>query len=115
MYNSDEMNIDDLTHAMHQFVREKGWYEADSLRPQTPKNLAVSLSIEAAEVLECFQWSEEVADSALLAEELADVMLYLLQLASITEIDLETAVMQKLQLNYSRSWDDDQREDKEEK
>jgi len=115
MYNSDEMNINELTHVMHQFVREKGWYEPDSLRPQTPKNLAASLSIEAAEVLECFQWSEKVPNSNKLAEELADVMLYLLQLASITEIDLESAVMKKLQLNYHRSWDDDQPEGRDEK
>ena len=115
MYNSGEMNIKELTQAMHQFVRVKGWYEPDSLRPQTPKNLASSLIIEAAEVLECFQWSTKVTDSDLLAGELADVMLYLLQLASVTGIDLESAVMKKLQLNYQRSWDDEQREEKEEK
>ncbi len=115
MYNSDVMNIKDLTQAMHLFVREKGWYEPDSLRPQTPKNLAASLSIEAAEVLECFQWSEETPDQSVLAGELADVMLYLLQIASISEIDLESAVMQKLQLNYQRSWDEDQQEEKEDK
>ena len=107
MYNSDLMDINDLTQAMHQFVREKGWYEPDSQRPQTPRNLAASLSIEAAEVLECFQWSEEQPDQSFLAGELADVMLYLLQLASITDIDLQGAVMQKLQLNYKRIWDNE--------
>jgi NTP pyrophosphatase (non-canonical NTP hydrolase) len=115
MYNSDLMNIKELTRAMHQFVSEKGWYEPDSLRPQTPRNLAASLSIEAAEVLECFQWSEDLPDQNLLAGELADVMLYLLQLASICEIDLESVVIQKLQLNYRRSWDKEQQEKKVEK
>jgi len=105
MYNFVVMEIKDLTHEMHQFVREKGWYDPDSPRPQSPKNLALSLSIEAAEVLELFQWAEEVSDPDLLANELADVMLYLLQLASISEIDLEQAVIDKLKLNKSRFWD----------
>ncbi|MEA3327097.1 MAG: nucleotide pyrophosphohydrolase [Chloroflexota bacterium] len=114
MYNSDVMDINDLTQAMHQFVREKGWYEPDSSRPQTPKNLATSLSIEAAEVLECFQWSERLPDTQLLASELADIMLYLLQLASVSRIDLEKAVLEKLQYNYQRSWDINQETKKEE-
>ena len=114
-YNSHPMDIKQLTQYMHAFVRAKGWYEPDSLRPQTPRNLAASLSIEAAEVLECFQWSEDLPDQNLLAGELADVMLYLLQLANICEIDLESALMQKLQLNYRRSWDKDQQEMKVEK
>jgi len=114
MYNSDVMNISELTQAMNQFVREKGWYEPDSSRPQTPKNLAASLSIEAAEVLECFQWSGKLADTQLLAGELADVMLYLLQLASVSGIDLEKAVMEKLEINYQRDWDVNQEKIKDE-
>ena len=90
---------------MHRFVTEKGWYDSDSPRPQTPKNLALSLSIEAAEVLELFQWIEKSPDPQLLASELADVTLYLLQLASVSDIDLEEAVLAKLEKNYTRSWD----------
>lgn len=105
MYNFVVMEIKDLTYEMHKFVREKGWYDPDSPRPQTPKNLALSLSIEAAEVLELFQWIEENPDSDLLANELADVMLYLLQLASVSGIDLEQAVIDKLKINKGRSWD----------
>ena len=89
---------------MHAFVRSKGWYEPDSLRPQTARNLAASLSIEAAEVLEHFQWRDE-ADPAELAGELADVALYLLQLASVTGIDLEQAILDKLAINATRVWD----------
>jgi NTP pyrophosphatase (non-canonical NTP hydrolase) len=99
------MDIQDLTHAMNQFVTEKGWYDSNSPRPQTPKNLALSLSIEAAEVLELFQWIDKSPDPKMLASELADVTLYLLQLASVSEIDLETAVLAKLEENYTRSWD----------
>ena len=99
------MELKTLEAAMHAFVESKGWYRPDSPRPQTPKNLAVSLVLEAAEVLELFQWQEEPADADALAGELADVMLYLLQLASISEIDLGQAVLDKLNVNYGREWE----------
>jgi NTP pyrophosphatase (non-canonical NTP hydrolase) len=99
------MDIKDLTQAMHAFVRSKGWYEADSKRPQTPRNLAISLSLEANEVLEHFQWREETPGKEELASELADVALYLLQLASVSGVDLEQAVLKKLETNTSREWD----------
>ena len=98
------MDLSELTQRMHEFVRSKGWYEADSRRPQTPANLAKSLVIEAGEVLEHFQWSEH-ADPDKLAGELADVFLYLLQLADVSGIDLETATLRKLALNQKRTWD----------
>ncbi len=99
------MDLQQLSEEMHRFVASKGWYEAASPRPQTPRNIATSLAIEAAEVLEHFQWGETPADRAELASELADVMLYLLQLASICGVDLEQAVLDKLQINYQRTWD----------
>lgn len=105
MYNFGIMDIQSLTDAMEKFVRAKGWYHPDSLRPQTAKNLAISLNIEAAEVLELFQWIEEAPDAKKLADELADVTLYLLQLARVSGIDLEAAVLTKLKENYSREWD----------
>ena len=99
------MDLDTLTAAMHAFVASKGWYEADSKRPQTPRNLAISLVLEASEVLEHYQWREEATDKTELAGELADVLLYLMQLASISGIDLGQAVMDKLNVNYGRTWD----------
>ncbi len=98
------MDIRELTQHMHKFVRDKGWYDQDSPRPQTLRNLAISLNLEASEVLEHFQWDGEMSDPATLASELADVALYLLQIASIAEIDLEEAVLQKLEQNYRRQW-----------
>src|SRR5262245_15779826 len=98
------MDLRELTDAMHAFVTAKGWYTASSPRPQTPRNLAASLAIEAAEVLEHFQWGEQAATPEL-AGELADVALYLLQLASLSGIDLEQAIVDKLRLNYTRTWD----------
>ena len=100
------MDIKDLTELMHAFVRSKGWYEPDSSRPQTPRNLAISLSLEANEVLEHFQWQTELKDRDEFASELADVALYLLQLASVSGIDLEQAILKKLETNASRTWDE---------
>jgi NTP pyrophosphatase (non-canonical NTP hydrolase) len=102
------MELKDLTQRMHALVESKGWYAANSKRPQTPRNLAVSLSIEAAEILEHFQFSEDFKDRDELASELADVTLYLLQLASVTGIDLEQAVLKKLEVNQSREWDQEE-------
>lgn len=99
------MDIQELTAEMNRFVRSKGWYEADSQRPQTPRNVAISLALEAAEILEHFQWRDQVKDKQELALELADVALYLLQLASITEIDLEKAILDKIEINKTREWD----------
>ncbi len=93
-----------LTQAMHRFVAANGWYAADSVRPQTPRNLAISLNLEAGEVLEHFQWSDQAGDTQALADELADVALYLLQLASVSGIDLEKAILEKLDQNYQRNW-----------
>ncbi len=101
------MNIKELTSEMNRFVRAKGWYETESPRPQTPRNIAISLALEAAEVLEHFQWSDTSRNAEELPGELADVTLYLLQLASVLGIDLEQAVINKLDQNYGRTWDAD--------
>ncbi len=98
------MNLKELEAHMHTFVSSKGWYDANSPRPQTARNLAASLSIESAEVLEHFQWQDDVQDKAALADELADVALYLLQLASVANIDLEQAILNKLARNHTRDW-----------
>jgi NTP pyrophosphatase (non-canonical NTP hydrolase) len=99
------MDLAELTQAMHSFVSAQGWYEADSPRPQTLRNLAISLDLEAGEVLEHFQWGDDLHDPTALSHELADVALYLLQIASIAGIDLERAILEKLEKNYGRKWD----------
>ena len=104
-YNLVPMDIKELTQHMHDFVRAKGWYEDGSPRRQSLRNLAISLNLEASEVLEHFQWNGDLTDPEALSDELADVTLYLLQIASIAGIDLEEAVMKKLDKNYRRSWD----------
>ena len=99
------MDIRELTDAMNAFVTAKGWYEPNTRRPQTPRNLSISISLEAAEILEHFQWRDEPADMDEFAGELADVALYLLQLAAVSGIDLEQAILTKLKLNATREWD----------
>jgi NTP pyrophosphatase (non-canonical NTP hydrolase) len=99
------MDISQLTQTMHQFVRTMGWYDSDSPRPQTLRNLAISLNLEAGEVLEHFQWDDQLKDPGSFSDELADVMLYLLQISSVAGIDLEKAVLAKLDKNYHRTWD----------
>jgi 8-oxo-dGTP diphosphatase len=98
------MELAQLTAEMHRFVESQGWYRPESPKPQTPRNLAMSLTIEAGEVLELFQWTDEPASREALSGELADVALYLLQLASVSGIDLEQAILSKLRHNYSRTW-----------
>ena len=98
------MQLKELEDRMHAFVRSKGWYDPESPKPQVPRSLAASLVIEAAEVLEHYQWREETTDQKALAGELADVALYLLQLASISGIDLEQAILDKLEENQTREW-----------
>ena len=84
-----DLTIKELTEQMHALVKSKGWYETDSKRPQTPRNLAVSLSIEAAEILEHFQFTDEIKDREELGSELA----------------LENAVLKKIEKNKTRTWD----------
>ena len=74
-----------------------------------PKNLAVSISIEAAELLELFQWQtgEEATRFAAenkerVSEEIADVAIYLIELADITGIDLAKAIDAKLEKNAKK-------------
>lgn len=97
--------IDELTDRMQQFVRNQGWYDPGSPRPQTLRNLALSLSIEVSELLEHVQWAETPNDAQGWREELADILLYLMQLARLSGVDLEAAVLEKLDKNAGRTWE----------
>lgn len=99
------LDLQQLTDEMNRFVNAKGWYADESPLPQTPRNIATSIAIEAAEILEHFQFRDTPTNPAELAGELADVALYLLQLAYLMDIDLEQAILEKLRINYARTWD----------
>ena len=90
-----------LRDQIRSFVNERDWAQF-----HTPKNLACALSVEAAELLEPFQWLkngsvEELGPKGLqqVRYELADVLVYLIQLADIMEVDLHEAVQEKMALN----------------
>ncbi len=72
------------------FVAERDWAQF-----HTPENLAKSIAIEAGELLECFQWSEE-ADAARVQEELADVLTYCMLLADRLGVEPDAIVLEKL-------------------
>lgn len=84
--------------AVNQFRDERQWRQFHN-----PKDLAISISLEASELLELFQWknSEEVVDvsSERLQEELADVLIYAAMLADDLGFDLDEIVMKKLEKN----------------
>lgn len=97
------VELNKIKELMDTFVKDKGWYEEHSTKPQLPENLAKSVSIEAAELLECFQWSSTPNKNDV-ADEIADVILYACQLANVLDIDIDDAVEVKLNKNNNREW-----------
>ncbi|MBZ9570576.1 nucleotide pyrophosphohydrolase [Methanobrevibacter sp. TMH8] len=67
----------------------------------TPENLAKSISIEAAELLECFQWDDEYNKSDVL-EELADVLIYSISMTDILGVDIDEIINDKIKLNAQK-------------
>ncbi len=97
------MSINEIQQAMDEFVRMKGWYDNSSNKPQTAINMAKSICIESAELLECFQWQNNPPKHAV-ADELADVILYAAQLANVYDMDLSEAIADKIARNHNRDW-----------
>jgi len=104
--SDSEITVADLRAAVQRFVDRRQWGQYHS-----PKNLAMSIAIEAAELMELFQWvdvgesRQAAADGrtrAAAAEELADVLCYALSMANALDIDLATAVLEKLKKNETK-------------
>lgn len=96
--------LDALVDALRRFAAARDWEQFHS-----PKNLAAALCVEAAELLEPFQWLTEEQSRALpddtreaVAGEMADVLLYLLQLADKLGVDLVQAAQRKMAINEAR-------------
>ncbi|MBC3909826.1 nucleotide pyrophosphohydrolase [Undibacterium umbellatum] len=96
-----EVQYTDIRDRLRQFVAERDWAQF-----HTPKNLASALTVEAAELLEIFQWlptgkAEELDEQARTAirHEMADVLNYLVMLADALDVDLFAASMEKIVLN----------------
>ena len=94
-------SLQDLKERTRRFAQERDWEQF-----HTPKNLAMALSVEVAELAEHFQWLQTGADAELddarrvaIRHELADVLLYLVQLADKMQVDLHGAAVEKMALN----------------
>ncbi|WP_022770426.1 nucleotide pyrophosphohydrolase [Butyrivibrio sp. NC2007] len=90
------MDFNEVKRQVLQFTSDRNWDQF-----HTPENLAKSISIEAAELLECFQWSPDY-DKEAAKEELADVMNYCIQLADKMGISIEDAIMEKIEKNAKK-------------
>ena len=100
------MDIKALQTRLREFAAARDWQPYHA-----PKNLAMALMVEAAELLELFQWqtltesrgfTRNAPDKERVADEIADVLLYLLQLADHTDVDVEQAVERKLRKNAQK-------------
>jgi NTP pyrophosphatase (non-canonical NTP hydrolase) len=96
--------LHELREALRTFAAERDWDQFHS-----PRNLAAALAVEAAELLEPFQWLTDEQSRALppqaraaVEEELADVLLYLVRLADKLDVDLLAAARAKIQRNAEK-------------
>jgi NTP pyrophosphatase (non-canonical NTP hydrolase) len=97
-------DLTELRDMIRTFVNERDWDQF-----HTPKNIACALSVEAAELLEPFQWLQNGEAQELGAEqlehvrhEMADVLVYLIRLADKLDVDLMSAVADKMVLNRAK-------------
>jgi NTP pyrophosphatase (non-canonical NTP hydrolase) len=104
--NDATTTIAQLRHVVEQFVDHRDWHQF-----HTPKNLAMSMAIEAAELMEHFQWltpeqsravSGQFAKLAEVADEMADVLCYLLAMANELGLDLAAALESKMVKNAKK-------------
>jgi len=95
------MTIEELKKEFVKFRDERDWKKFHN-----PKDLAVSISLEASELLELFQWKSEKEINSIpkekIEEELADILLYCLSMSDILKIDLKKATLEKLEKNRKK-------------
>jgi NTP pyrophosphatase (non-canonical NTP hydrolase) len=106
MRSDTDTTVGALRQAVAGFVNNRDWQPF-----HTPKNLSMSIAIEAAELMERFQWltaaeaqaaTEDPEERAAVTDELADVLIYCLSLSNALELDISAAVLNKLQTNEHR-------------
>ena len=90
------MTTGEAVEKLREFVAERDWSQF-----HTPENLAKSISIEAGELLECFQW-DSAPDIVQLRDELADVLTYCLLLADQLDLEAEQLILKKLEKNREK-------------
>ena len=97
--------LKDVTEKIIKFRDERDWKQFHN-----PKDLAISLNIEAGELLECFQWKNvgeveqliKSKDNVNIEEEIADIAIYLLLLCNETSLNLEEVILNKLNINTKK-------------
>ncbi len=103
MCEDEQTTIRDLRHCVANFIRERDWEQFHD-----PKNLAMAIATEAAELMEHFRWVKNDDALALLADplkrtevadEVADILAFLLSFANAADIDLSTALRAKMEKN----------------
>ena len=100
--NDKDTSIQEIKEKIFKFVNDRNWNESHN-----PKNLSMSISIEASELMEILQWSsteeswniDESEEFTHLKEELSDVMIYCLSLANQLDIDVADAIEDKIEKN----------------
>lgn len=100
--NDKDTNIQDIKNKIAKFVEDRNWREAHS-----PKNLSMSIAIEASELMEIFQWMStkeawnicSTQEFTHLKEELADVRIYCLSFANQLDIDVAASIEDKIKKN----------------
>ncbi len=90
-------SLEILKQEIDQFNKERDWDQFHS-----PANLAKSISIEANELLECFQWNDDNYNIEEVKEELADVMNYCIQMSNKLNLDIKEIVELKLAINAKK-------------
>lgn len=88
------ININVPAKEIIEFRDDRGWDEA-----HTPSNLVKSISVEAAELLELYQWGENTDSLERVKEELADVLIYSITLAERLDFDINTIILDKIKKN----------------
>ena len=89
--------LEALSKRIDQFNKDRDWDQF-----HTPSNLAKSISIEANELLECFQWNDTEFDRDAVLEELADVTNYCIQMAQILGADLIDIINEKMDVSEKK-------------
>lgn len=102
----EQNEIKDLQNRVNQFIADRSWQKY-----HTPKNLAMSITIEAAELMELYQWIsvetsvKRIEDEEFMKKvtgEIADILIYTLSFASVSGIDIKKAIIDKLDKNEFR-------------
>jgi len=99
------MNIDEIQKRLDKFAKDRDWEQFHN-----PKNLAMALSVEVAELVEIFQWSnsgglDEIKDEKIrkkIEEEIADIFIYLIKISGKLNLDLMKIIYEKIEKNEQK-------------